>query len=36
MEFRQKVEVGRDISFAQLEKEFDAIFIGVGLGETWA
>ena len=34
--FRQKVEVGRDVSFAQMEKEFDAIFIGVGLGETWA
>ncbi|MBZ5661251.1 MAG: NAD(P)-dependent oxidoreductase [Acidobacteriia bacterium] len=34
--FKQKVEIGRDISFAQLEKEFDAIFIGVGLGETWA
>jgi dihydropyrimidine dehydrogenase (NAD+) subunit PreT len=36
VEFRQKTEVGRDVSFAQLEKEFDAIFIGVGLGETWA
>ena len=36
VEFRQKVDIGRDISFAQLEKEFDAIFIGVGLGETWA
>jgi len=36
VEFRQKVEIGRDISFGQLEKEFDAIFIGVGLGETWA
>jgi dihydropyrimidine dehydrogenase (NAD+) subunit PreT len=35
VEFRQKVEVGRDIGFEQLEKEFDAIFIGVGLGETW-
>jgi dihydropyrimidine dehydrogenase (NAD+) subunit PreT len=34
--FRQKVEVGRDVGFAQLEKDFDAIFIGVGLGETWA
>jgi dihydropyrimidine dehydrogenase (NAD+) subunit PreT len=33
--FRQKTEVGRDISFADLEKQFDAIFIGVGLGETW-
>ena len=36
VEFRQKMEVGRDISFEQLEKDFDAIFIGVGLGETWA
>ncbi len=36
VEFKQKVDIGRDISFAQLEKEFDAIFIGVGLGETWA
>jgi glutamate synthase (NADPH/NADH) small chain len=36
VEFRQKVEVGRDVSFAQLEKDFHAIFIGVGLGETWA
>jgi dihydropyrimidine dehydrogenase (NAD+) subunit PreT len=35
VEFKQKVEVGRDVSFAQLEKEFDAVFIGVGLGETW-
>ena len=36
VEFRQKMEIGRDIGFGQLEKEFDAIFIGVGLGETWA
>jgi dihydropyrimidine dehydrogenase (NAD+) subunit PreT len=35
VEFRQKVEVGRDVSFAQLEKDFDAIFVGLGLGETW-
>jgi glutamate synthase (NADPH/NADH) small chain len=34
VEFRQKTAVGRDISFAQLEKDFDAIFIGIGLGET--
>jgi glutamate synthase (NADPH/NADH) small chain len=32
---RQGVEVGRDIPFAELEKQFEAIFIGVGLGETW-
>jgi len=36
VEIRQKTEVGRDISFAEIEKQFDAIFIGVGLGETWA
>jgi glutamate synthase (NADPH/NADH) small chain len=36
VELKQKVEVGRDVSLAQLEKEFDAVFIGVGLGETWA
>jgi dihydropyrimidine dehydrogenase (NAD+) subunit PreT len=35
VKFRQKTEVGRDISFADLENQFDAIFIGVGLGETW-
>ncbi|MGA2510344.1 MAG: NAD(P)-dependent oxidoreductase [Candidatus Acidiferrales bacterium] len=36
VKFRQKIEVGRDISFADLEKQFDAIFLGVGLGETWS
>jgi len=36
VKFCQKMEVGRDISCADLEKQFDAIFIGVGLGETWA
>lgn len=35
VEFRQDTEIGRDVSFAQLERDFDAIFIGVGLGETW-
>ena len=35
MKFRQNTEVGRDITFAELEKQFDAIFVGVGLGETW-
>ena len=35
MEFRQKADVGRDFTLAQLEREHDAIFIGVGLGETW-
>ena len=36
VEFRQKVEIGRDVAFEKLEQDFDAIFIGVGLGETWA
>jgi|SRR5580704_268591 len=35
VEFRQGVEIGREVTLAQLEKEFDAIFVGVGLGETW-
>jgi dihydropyrimidine dehydrogenase (NAD+) subunit PreT len=35
VEFRQGVEVGRDVTLAQLEREYDAVFIGVGLGETW-
>jgi dihydropyrimidine dehydrogenase (NAD+) subunit PreT len=34
VEFRQKTAVGTDITLAQLEKDFDAIFIGVGLGDT--
>src|SRR5262249_43107710 len=34
VEFRQNTEIGRDISFQQIESQFDAIFIGVGLGET--
>jgi dihydropyrimidine dehydrogenase (NAD+) subunit PreT len=36
VEFRQRTAVGRDISFADLEKQSDAVFIGLGLGETWA
>ena len=35
VKFRQKVQAGIDIAFADLEEQFDAIFIGVGLGETW-
>jgi dihydropyrimidine dehydrogenase (NAD+) subunit PreT len=35
VKFRQKMEVGRDITFVELERQFDAIFLGVGLGETW-
>jgi dihydropyrimidine dehydrogenase (NAD+) subunit PreT len=36
VKFRQRTQVPRDISFAELENKFDAIFLGVGLGETWA
>ncbi|MFZ3214498.1 MAG: NAD(P)-dependent oxidoreductase [Candidatus Acidiferrales bacterium] len=36
VEFRQNSTVGSDVTFAQLEKEFDALFLGVGLGETGA
>src|SRR5262249_42394817 len=32
VEFRCGVEIGKDIPISQLEKEFDAIFIGIGLG----
>ncbi len=32
VEFRCGVEIGRDVSPAQLEKDFDAIFVGLGLG----
>lgn len=28
------VQVGKDISIVQLEKDFDAVFLGVGLGDT--
>ncbi|HZV01143.1 MAG TPA: FAD-dependent oxidoreductase [Planctomycetota bacterium] len=31
-EVRLGVEVGKDISFAELERAYDAIFLGVGLG----
>ena len=32
VEFRCGVEVGKDIAIPQIEKEFDAIFLGLGLG----
>lgn len=35
-EIKSGVEAGRDISWEALEKNFDAIFIGVGLGKTQA
>jgi dihydropyrimidine dehydrogenase (NAD+) subunit PreT len=34
VEIRSSVSVGRDISIVQLEREFDAIFLGIGLGPT--
>ena len=32
IEWRLGVEVGRDVSWAELEREFDAVFLGAGLG----
>jgi len=32
--FRQGVEVGKDVTLVELESQFAAVFIGVGLGET--
>jgi dihydropyrimidine dehydrogenase (NAD+) subunit PreT len=34
VEIRGGVAVGADVSLADLERDYDAIFIGVGLGET--
>jgi len=34
VDIRTGVEVGKDITFDQLESQFDAIFLGVGLGPT--
>ncbi len=34
VEIRNGVEIGRDLSLEQLEKDFDAIFVGIGLGST--
>ncbi len=34
VEIRSRVAVGKDVSIADLEREYDAIFIGIGLGET--
>jgi len=36
VKIEQRREVGRDTPFPMLEAQFDAIFIGVGLGETWS
>ncbi|HET9838811.1 MAG TPA: NAD(P)-dependent oxidoreductase [Candidatus Angelobacter sp.] len=34
VEIRSNTSVGRDVTIAQLEREFDAIFLGIGLGAT--
>jgi dihydropyrimidine dehydrogenase (NAD+) subunit PreT len=34
VEIRSGVVVGRDVSIAELERTYDAIFVGIGLGET--
>jgi glutamate synthase (NADPH/NADH) small chain len=34
VKFRLETEIGRDVSFEELEKAHDAIFLAVGLGET--
>lgn len=36
VELRSGVQVGLDLSFDQLERDFDAVFLGVGLGATQA
>lgn len=34
VQLREGVEVGRDVPLSRLEREFEAVFIGFGLGET--
>jgi glutamate synthase (NADPH/NADH) small chain len=34
VEIHSGVQIGRDMSLSQLEREYDAVFVGVGLGET--
>ncbi len=36
VELRSGVQVGVDLTFEQLERDFDAVFLGVGLGATQA
>lgn len=36
VELHTNVTIGRDIPFSDLERDFDAIFIGVGVGDTRA
>ena len=33
-EFRAGVEVGRDVQLAELLRDYDAVFLGIGLGKT--
>jgi len=34
VEIRTNVEVGKDVDGAELQRDFDAVFIGIGLGNT--
>jgi dihydropyrimidine dehydrogenase (NAD+) subunit PreT len=34
VEIRNRAAVGRDVSISDLERDYDAIFLGIGLGET--
>ncbi len=34
VEIKSGVAVGKDINIADLEREYDAVFVGIGLGET--
>jgi glutamate synthase (NADPH/NADH) small chain len=34
VEFKMKTRVGRDVSLSDLQRDFDAIFLGLGLGHT--
>lgn len=34
VEIRSGITVGKDVTIAELERDYDAIFIGIGLGET--
>jgi glutamate synthase (NADPH/NADH) small chain len=36
VKIRSSVAVGKDVSLGELEDQFNAVFIGVGLGETWS
>jgi glutamate synthase (NADPH/NADH) small chain len=35
VEFKTGVEVGKDVTGAQILKDYDAVFIGIGLGKTY-